>query len=168
MTDAPDPATGFVIRKGETNDLPALHRLISALATFENAPDAVTNTVERMRREASLFDFFVAEIDETIVGAALYFFAYYSWVGKSLYLDDLFVKPEHRGKGIGTALIMKLLEVADTEDCQRVRWQVLDWNQDAIGFYQKLGAEVSGEWLNCDLNRAVIERLAQKRLAPLQ
>jgi GNAT superfamily N-acetyltransferase len=105
-----------------------------------------------MREEKKYFDFFVAEMEGEIVGMALYFFAYYTWVGKSLYLDDLYVKPAFRGQNIGKALLEKVIEVAKDEKCKRMRWQVLDWNTSAIEFYKKMNATLSQEWINCDLH----------------
>jgi GNAT superfamily N-acetyltransferase len=143
--------TSYQIRIGEKKDLPAVYGLIKDLAMFEKAPDSVTNTIERMEKEQAFFHFFVAEFKGEIVGMALYFFAYYSWVGKSLYLDDLYVKPAHRGKRIGIELLKKIYQVALDEDCQRLRWQVLDWNTEAVKLYQSIGAEISSEWYNCDV-----------------
>ena len=81
---------------------------------------------------------------------ALYFYAYYTWVGKCLYLDDLYVKPEFRGKNIGKELLDKIIETAKQENCKKVKWQVLDWNTDAVRFYERYGAKVNGEWMNCE------------------
>lgn len=144
------------IRKGRSEDFPQVLALIRALALYEKAPEKVTNSVEQMETEQDYFDFFVAESDGKIIGFALYFFAYYTWVGKSLYLDDLFVKEEFRGKGIGYQLLRKLFEVAKAENCQRMRWQVLDWNIPAIEFYRKNNATIDEEWFNCDYDRAGI------------
>jgi GNAT superfamily N-acetyltransferase len=89
---------------------------------------------------------------------ALYFYAYFTWVGKSLYLDDLYVKPEHRGKGIGTALLDKIFEKAKSENCRRLRWQVLNWNTPAIKMYEKAGAIIDNEWSNCDFDYEELKR----------
>jgi GNAT superfamily N-acetyltransferase len=125
--------------------------MIKELATFEKAPEKVTNSVEQMIEEKELFKCFVAENeDKHIIGFALYFFAYYTWVGKSLYLDDLFVRKEYRGNGIGQLLLDKIFEVAKTENCKRLRWQVLNWNAPAIELYKKIGATLDDEWINCD------------------
>jgi GNAT superfamily N-acetyltransferase len=137
------------IRKATEEDFPAILSLIKELAAFEKSPEQVTNTTRQMKKEKHLFDSFVAETDSgEIVGMAVYFFAYYTWVGKSLYLEDIYVKEPFRRNRIGSALLKKIFEVARTEDCKRVRWQVLSWNHSAIEMYSKSGAEISNEWLN--------------------
>lgn len=106
-----------------------------------------------MNREQDLFSCFVAETEsKEIAGMALYFFAYYTWVGKSLYLEDLYIKEKYRRNKIGTALLGKIFEVARSEGCQRVRWQVLNWNKSAIEMYRNSGAEIDDEWLNCNFD----------------
>jgi GNAT superfamily N-acetyltransferase len=80
---------------------------------------------------------------------AVYYFVYYTWVGKSIYLEDIFVKDSYRGKKIGFELMKKIFETAKSENCKRIRWQVLNWNSTAIEMYRKLGADISNEWLNC-------------------
>ncbi|MEZ4906387.1 MAG: GNAT family N-acetyltransferase [Saprospiraceae bacterium] len=142
----------LTIRKGEKSDYPAILELIKELALFEKAPHKVTNTIDQMNDEDYLFNTFVAE-DENgkILGMALFFFAYYTWVGKSLYLDDIVVSEKFRGQGIGTKLLTKVMEFAKVNNCKRVRWQVLDWNSDAIEFYRKWGANLDSEWINCDM-----------------
>ncbi len=145
------------IRKATTNDFPAILGMIKELARFEKAPEKVTNTVKQMEAEQELFECFVVENkDGEVIAMALYYFAYYTWIGKSLYLDDLYVKEAYRGNGIATALIKEIFEVAKKEKCKRVRWQVLDWNEPAIQLYKKLGADVDGEWCNCDFNEKSI------------
>lgn len=141
----------FTIRPATENDFPEILGLIRELATFEKAPEKVTNTVEQMLAEKDLFRCYVAERETgEIIGMALFFIAYYTWVGKSLYLDDIYVKEAFRKHKIGTALLSKIFEIARAESCKRVRWQVLRWNKPAIGFYEKKGAVLDGEWLNCD------------------
>lgn len=143
----------YNIRKATEVDFPDILLLIKELATFEKVPEKVTNTVELMKKENEFFHCFVAEtLDKEIVGIALYFFAYYTWVGKSLYLEDLFVKESFRKHKIGSALLRKIFDVARDEDCKRVRWQVLSWNENAIQFYKKSGAEIDDEWLNCNFD----------------
>lgn len=147
-----------IIRTASENDFPSILGLIRELAAFENAPEKVTNSVEQMKSEKELFRCFVAETEKgEIVGMALYFFAYYTWVGKSLYLDDIYVKESFRKNKIGTELLKKIFEVANAEDCKRVRWQVLSWNEPAIKMYAKSGAEIDNEWLNCTFDHAGIK-----------
>lgn len=142
------------IRKATEKDFPFILLLVKELAAFEKAPEKVTNTVELMKKEKDYFHCFVAERDnQEIIGIALYFFAYYTWVGKSLYLEDIYVKSGYRGMHIGTDLMNKIFEVAGREDCKRIRWQVLNWNSSAIAMYKKLGAEVDNEWCNCTVHQ---------------
>lgn len=149
----------YTIRKGEEGDFEAILGLIKELAAFENASEKVLNTVEQMKAEQDLFHCFVVEEEETkeILGMALYYFAYYTWVGKSLYLDDLYVKKTCRGQGIGSALLEQLFDVAREANCKRVRWQVLNWNEPAIALYKKCGATIDNEWSNCDFDREGIQ-----------
>jgi len=148
----------FSIRKATEADFPAILSLIKELAEFEKAPEKVTNSVEQMKQEKDFFRCFVAETgNEGIVGIALYFFAYYTWVGKSLYLDDIYVKESFRKQKIGTELLREVFKVARDENCKRVRWQVLNWNKPAIQMYEKCGAEIDDEWLNCSFDEAGIK-----------
>jgi GNAT superfamily N-acetyltransferase len=141
------------IRKATEEDFPTVLGLIKELALFEKAPEKVTNSVEQMMEEKELFHCLVAETKTgEIAGMALYFFAYYTWVGKSLYLDDLYVKEHYRKMKIGTALLNEVMKIARDENCKRVRWQVLNWNKNAIEMYKKSGATIDGEWLNCDFD----------------
>ena len=144
------------IRKGTENDFDALMGLIKDLAVFEKSPDAVRNSPELMKLDKDFFGFFVAEDGGRIIGYALYFFAYFSWVGKSLYLEDIYVAPEHRGRKVGYLLMKRVVELAKSEGCRRMRWQVLSWNEKAIRFYKRCSAEVDDEWLNCTLDEAGI------------
>lgn len=148
----------ITIRKATEKDFSSIFSLIKELALFERAPEKVTNSVEQMNEEKDLFECFVAETDsKEIIGIALYFFAYYTWVGKTLYLEDFYVKETYRGKKIGIALLKKVIEVAKQENCKRVRWQVLNWNKTAIDFYKEFGAETYDEWVNCDLDYKSIQ-----------
>lgn len=140
------------IRKTEKKDYPAVLNLIKELALFERAPEKVTNTAELMNEEENHFQSLVAENEEgEIIGMAIFFFAYFTWVGKSLYLDDIVVTEKYRGNKIGTKLLEKVVEFGKKNNCKRIRWQVLDWNADAIEFYKKYGAKLDGEWINCDM-----------------
>ncbi len=150
----------YTIRTGRESDLPQIMTLIRELAEFERAPDAVTNTVEAMRMDGfgkeSIYGFFIAEREEVIVGLSLFYYRYSTWKGKSLYLEDLIVTQAERGSGIGTALFDATIEHGREKNCVQMNWQVLDWNQPAIDFYEKYGASLEGEWVNCtlDLNKS--------------
>ena len=146
------------IRKAKEEDFPAILSLIKMLAEFEKAPEKVTNSVEQMKQEKEHFQCFIAETDTgEIVGMALFYFVYYTWVGKSLYLDDIYVKESFRKQKIGTDLLRKVFEIARAENCKRVRWQVLNWNKPAIEMYKNCGAEIDDEWLNCSFDSAGIK-----------
>jgi GNAT superfamily N-acetyltransferase len=142
------------IRKATEDDFHVILSLIKELAEFEEDLEKVTNSVALMTEEQKHFRCFVAETEKSeIVGMAIYFFAYYTWVGKSLYLEDIYVKENYRRFRIGTSLLRKVFEVAREENCKRVRWQVLDWNNSAIEFYKKGGAEINNKWLNCTFDQ---------------
>jgi len=142
----------ITIREIKADDFPGLITLFTEFATFEKTPEKMTNTVDRMTVEQEFFNGFVALNDsEEIVGYVTHFFAYYTWIGKSLYMDDLYVKEEFRGHGIGTELINKVIEYAKTTNCQKVKWQVSEWNKPAIDFYKSLGASIDSVESNCDL-----------------
>ncbi|HBE41947.1 MAG TPA: GNAT family N-acetyltransferase [Bacteroidales bacterium] len=155
----------YIIREATEEDFPVILSLIKELATFEKSPEKVTNTVEQMKQEKDLFRCFVAETEsEEIIGMALWFFAYYTWVGKSLYLDDIYVKESYRKNKIGSALMNKIFQTARQENCKRLRWQVLSWNKPAIEMYSKLGAEIDEEWLNCSFDHnAIMKRKTDKK-----
>ena len=142
----------FSIRPATEADFEAILGLIKELALFEKAPEKVINTVEQMKAEQAYFQAWVAKkTDGEVIGFALFYFVYYTWVGKSLYLDDLYVKQAYRGHKIGSKLLDKVIEIGKQNECKRIRWQVLDWNTPAIEFYKKLGAGLDDEWINCDL-----------------
>ena len=145
----------LLIRKGTKQDLPSVLDLINELALFEKAPEQVINTVNDMEKDGfgknPVFNFYVAELNNTIVGIAVYFIKYSTWKGKGLYLDDLFVTEKFRGKGIGKKLFDKIIEEAKNINAKQLHWQVLDWNTPAINFYKKYGATVDAEWLDCKL-----------------
>ena len=146
----------LLIRKGTKQDLPSVLDLINELALFEKAPEQVINTVNDMEKDGfgknPVFTFYVAELNNTIVGIAVYFIKYSTWKGKGLYLDDLFVTEKFRGKGIGKKLFDIIIEEAKNINAKQLHWQVLDWNTPAINFYKKYGATVDAEWLDCKLH----------------
>jgi diamine N-acetyltransferase len=140
----------ITIRKGIEADYPAIIDLINEFALFQKTPERVTNTVEQMRADNNLFQCFVAVDDRNrIVGYAAWFFAYFSWTGKALYLDDLYVVESARGLAIGTRLLQTVIDHATATNCVKVRWQVSNWNKTAIAFYRKMGAQIDDVEMNC-------------------
>ncbi len=140
------------VREVEERDFPQLVALFQEFAQFEKVPDRMINSVEKMLREKEFFHCFVAENEANeIAGYVTYFFGYYTWVGKSLYMDDLYVRPQYRGLGLGTRLIDRVIALAKEAECYKLRWQVSAWNKPAIEFYRHLGAEIDGTEQNCDL-----------------
>nr|WP_222619823.1 GNAT family N-acetyltransferase [Pontibacter sp. KCTC 32443] len=142
--------------------MPQVLQLIQELAEYEKAPNEVTNTLEDMRRdgfgERPIFEFFVAESEaEGIVGISLYYTAYSTWKGRTIYLEDLVVTERLRRSGIGKKLFDAVAEEAKRLGAKRFRWQVLDWNEPAIAFYKKIGAELDGEWMNCTMTEQQIQ-----------
>lgn len=140
------------VRPGKPEDLPAVFSLIMDLATYEKSPHLVTNTPERFAEDfaAERFELWVAEKDqEEVVGMALTYLRYSTWRGTCLYLEDLYVRPESRGAGAGKALLETLMEEAQRKGYPLIVWQVLDWNQPAIDFYQSMGAFMQSQWVNC-------------------
>lgn len=140
----------IVIRKGERKDMPSVLELIRELAVFEKEPEAVEVTIADLERdgfgENPLFYTFVAEMNEKIVGMALYYYRYSTWKGKTIHLEDLIVKEEKRGLGVGSALYAQVMEQGKKENVRRIEWAVLDWNTPAIEFYKKTGAKVFEDW----------------------
>jgi len=143
----------YIIRKFNKSDLGEMYEMIRELAIFEKAPEKVTNSVSQMEEEMDYFECFIVENEEKeIIGMALYYYVYYTWVGKSMYLDDLVVREKYRNQGIGKELLNKIIGEAKENNCKRLRWQVLDWNEKAIDLYTRFGCDMDEEWLNCDLS----------------
>lgn len=139
------------LRLATPEDAATLHQLITALAVYEREPDAVQATVDGLRAqlaaEPSPFECVIAESHGIAVGFALFFQSYSTWRGRpGLYLEDLFVLEAHRGAGIGRALMEHLVSLARARSYGRMEWAVLDWNADAIGFYEHLGAAPTQGW----------------------
>lgn len=139
------------IRTAQESDLEQIMTFIRELAIYEKAEHEVVASLEDLR--ATLFGSqpkvfgLMCELGDQAVGFAVYFYNYSTWLGKhGIYLEDLYVTPEHRGLGAGKALLKRLAEIAVAEDCGRVEWSVLDWNEPAIQFYQSLGAGAQDEW----------------------
>lgn len=140
------------IRKAGIEDMPRVLELIQELATYEKAPDEMINTVENLEKDGfgtdKVFDCIVAEKEGVIVGFALYFTGYSTWKGRTLYLEDFIVSEQYRGKGYGKMLFEEVLKEAKRRNVKRMDWQVLDWNESAIKFYEKYNATLDGEWFN--------------------
>ena len=138
---------------------------IQALAEYEREPNAVTATeadlLEHGFGENPYYFCIIAELDGVPAGFSLYFYDYSTWLGRpGLYLEDLFVLPQHRGVGVGKALLQRLAAIALEKGCARMKWEVLDWNTPAIDFYNAMGAELQKEWLNVRLSGDALRRLA--------
>jgi GNAT superfamily N-acetyltransferase len=157
--------SNFEIRPARVEDVPVILELIRELATYERAPDEVTATKEQLV-DVLFGDRPAAEVllvfdGKSAVGFAVYFYNFSTWLARpGLYLEDLFVKPEKRGKGYGRALLIELAKIARERDCGRMEWAVLDWNEPAIKFYRALGATPMHEWTVFRLARAEIAKLA--------
>lgn len=151
------------IRKGNESDIEQALSLIKELAIYEKAPDEVEVTPNEMRAwgfgSNKIFDFFVAQENDVIIGMALYYFKYSTWKGKCLFLEDIIVTETQRGKGIGKLLFDKIIEVSKETNVRRMEWQVLDWNTPAINFYKKYAATLDGEWINGKLTKVQLEKL---------
>ena len=155
------------LRPATAADVPDVMRLVQALAEYERAPDAVVATEADFLRHgfgpSPRFSVLIAEQDGQVAGFALWFFTFSTWLGRpGLYLEDLFVRPELRGRGIGKAMMLELARTAVREGCGRFDWQVLDWNEPSIQFYRALGARVMGEWLTCRLEGDALRALAAR------
>ncbi len=143
------------IRKGLKGDLPQVLGLIQELATYEKAPAEVAVTIEEMERdgfgENPIFKYYVAEVDGKIVGISLYYIKYSTWKGKCVFLEDIIVTEPYRKYGIGKKLFDEIVKVAKEMKVRRMEWQVLEWNEPAIKFYEKVNSHFDGEWVNCKL-----------------
>ena len=159
------------IRVATKDDVPQILAFIRALAAYEREPDAVRATEADILRdgfgERPYFECLLAEIDGQPAGFALYFWNYSTWVGRpGLYLEDLFVLPEQRGRGAGKALLERVAALALERGCERLQWEVLDWNQPAIDFYSAMGAEFLDAWRNVRVSGEALRRLATGAGAP--
>jgi GNAT superfamily N-acetyltransferase len=156
----------FEIRPARVEDVPIILQLIRDLATYERAPNEVTATEEQLVDvlfgEKPVAEVLLAFEGKSPVGFAVFFHNFSTWLGRpGLYLEDLFVKPEKRGKGYGRALLVDLAKIARDRGCGRMEWAVLNWNDPAIQFYRKLGAKPLDEWTVFRLTRDGIAELAK-------
>ena len=155
------------IRFGERTDVALIAELIRGLARYERLEHEVEMTPERLER--TLFgkrryaETLIAEDGDEAVGFALFFHNYSTFLARpGIYLEDLFVRESHRGRGVGKALLIKLAAIAVERDCGRLEWAVLDWNKDAIGFYERLGARPNSDWTVYRLTGDALTGLARQ------
>lgn len=156
----------ITIRRAVAGDVPQILTFVRELADYEKVPHEVKATEADLLRDgfsgAPRFFVEIAEWEGAPAGFALWFFNYSTWEGRpGLYLEDLFVRPAFRGRGIGKALLVHLARCAVAEECGRFQWQVLDWNLPAIGFYETLGARALKEWVTMRVSEPDIARLAE-------
>ncbi len=146
----------ILIRRAKKTDCARLLELIQELATYEKAPDEVTVTLSHFEESGfgdnPVWWAFVAEVQGVVVGMALYYIRYSTWKGQRLYLEDILVTEEMRGKKIGSLLFDALIKEAKEKKYNGMNWQVLDWNESAINFYKKYNANFDPEWVNCSIN----------------
>ena len=155
----------LTIREATPRDVPTILALVKELATYERDPDAVTATEADFLRhgfgERPFYRTLLAEWDGAVAGFALFFFGFSTWTGgPTLYLEDLFVRPEHRKKRIGLTMMQRLAREATKNGCTRFVWQVLDWNEPSIRFYESLGARVLREWQTVRIDGDALAALA--------
>lgn len=156
----------YTIRKATKNDMPHVLHLIKELASFEKEANAVEVTVEDLQTDGfghtPVFQCFVAEANNTIEGIALVYNRYSTWKGIALHLEDLIVSEAMRGSGLGTALLDEVIKYGHDLGVKRISWEVLDWNEPAITFYKKKGAEVKRDWDVVHLNEQGIKDYISK------
>ena len=151
----------FEIRKAEKGDVNSIYRLVLLLAEYEKMSDLVTGSEEDMEKllfESGVGHCLVAEEEGEVVGIALYFYNLSTFkCRKGIYLEDLFVLPERRKEGSGTALLKALCKIAKEENCGRFEWSCLDWNEPSLKFYKSLGAEPQNEWVHLRVDESGFE-----------
>lgn len=151
----------ILIREGKKSDIPAVLQLIRELAKYEKAPEEVEITADQMGEwgfgKQPLFKFFVADIGSQLIGLALYYYKYSTWKGKCIFLEDIIVTESHRRMRVGSRLFDEVVKVAKQEGVKRLEWQVLNWNEPAIGFYKKYMTQFDETWINCRLTYPQIQ-----------
>lgn len=154
------------IRLAIKEDMVSVLSLINELATFEKEPNAVVINenylIEHGFSKNPDFICYVAQLDNEIVGMALFYYRFSTWKGKTIHLEDLIVKQDKRGLGIGKALYKKVLKYAQKQKVKRVEWVVLDWNTNAIDFYKKSGANVLDDWKTVQIDNEALNRYLVK------
>ncbi|MEL4306603.1 GNAT family N-acetyltransferase [Joostella sp. CR20] len=151
----------FTIRQAEEKDMAQVLELIQELADFEKEPDAVEVTIEDLKRDGfgaqPLFKCLVAELNNKIEGMALFYNRYSTWKGKTIHLEDLVVRQDKRGTGIGSALFAEVIKYGHKLGVKRIEWVVLDWNTPAVKFYEKNGALILRDWDTVQLDEQGIK-----------
>lgn len=143
------------VRRAKKEDCPRLLELVRELAVYEKAPDEVTVSLQHFEESGfgdnPVWWAFCAEHENTVVGFALYYIRYSTWKGQTMYLEDILVTEKMRGNGIGAMLFERLVYEAREKGFSRIAWQVLEWNEPGINFYEKYNAKFDAEWVNCSL-----------------
>ena len=156
----------FEIRLATKNDMPQVLDLIQELAEFEKEPNAVSISIDELERdgfgEEPVFKCFVAMHKNMIVGIALTYIRYSTWKGKTLHLEDLVVKEEYRGSGLGSKLLNEVIKLGESLKVRRISWEVLDWNTPAINFYESRGANILKNWHLVQMDEQGIQNYISK------
>lgn len=157
----------YTIRQAGPKDMPQVLELIKELATFEKEPDAVIITAEDLVKDGfgdkPLFTCFVAEVKGSIEGMALIYYRYSTWKGRTVHLEDLVVRQEMRGTGLGSALYNKVIDYSREQGVKRTEWVVLDWNTPAIDFYKRSGATVLKDWHIVQMDESAMKTYLKSR-----
>lgn len=138
------------IRKATLSDMSFIHNLVTELAIYEREPDAVEATIADFESafKDNIFDVFVATHEDKVIGMALFYMTFSTWKGRCLYLEDFYVQPQYRKHGIGQQLFDAFIEEAKRQNVNMAKWQILDWNEQALGFYRKNQATIETNWWN--------------------
>lgn len=160
--------TAYKIRPATPADVLAIFKLVTALSEYEKLSHEMVGTPKDLHEglfaKKSVAEAIVAEVDGTVAGFALYFYNFSTFLMKpGIYLEDLFVSPDYRRRGIATELLNYLANYAVEQGCGRLEWSVLDWNEDAIAFYKKIGAVLMDEWTGCRVTGAALVNLARRK-----
>lgn len=157
----------YIIRNATVNDMSAVYDLVCELASFEKEADKVAITIETLKKDGFgkqlKFHCFVAEKQGSVIGMALIYPRYSTWKGAIIHLEDLIVKETFRGLGIGDALLNEVVSYAHKQGAKRINWEVLDWNEGAIKFYERKGAQVFRDWDVVQLNEEAIQNIINSR-----
>ena len=146
----------IIIRRAKKEDCPKLLELIKGLALYEKAPEEVTVSLQHFEEsgfgKSPVWWAFVAEVEGTVYGFALYYIRYSTWKGQRMYLEDIYVDNKMRGRNIGAMLFDRLIEEGKAKKLHGMVWQVLNWNEPAMNFYRKYNASFDDEWINCSID----------------